>query len=236
MIEKALFAVTALIALAWSGAAAAQDEEIVVTASRRAASYESLVPPTISLKERADFAIVSLEINNDTRDMSQRMGEVREALRGLMSRTRSGGITLAIVDDDVGIVRPFSLPAAEDLIRAGRRTDTSSITIRLRTAIGDDDTLEAVLARFESFVDDASKPGRTEMDVGELQLTMVNVDRFREPLLIAIAQDGRRTAELFGSGYAVSVTGLENQVAWLRTADLQLTLFIPYDLSVTPRN
>lgn len=73
------------------------------------------------------------------------------------------------------------------------------------------------------------------MEVGDLQLTMVNVDRYREPLLSAIAQVGRRTSELFGSGYAIEVTGLENQVAWLRTGDLQLTLFIPYDMSVTPQ-
>lgn len=235
MIARLFFALAALVAVAWPATAAAQDEEIVVTASRRASSYESLVPPTVSIKQRADFAIASLEINNDTRDMSQRMGEVREALRGLLARTRSGAITLAIVDDDVGIVRPFSLAAAEDLIRAGRRADTSSITIRLRTAIDEDDTLEGVLARFAAFVEAAPKPGRTEMEVGDLQLTMVNVDRYREPLLSAIAQDGRRTAELFGSGYAIEVTGLENQVAWLRTGDLQLTLFIPYDMSVTPQ-
>jgi hypothetical protein len=223
----AFFVSVAGVSDAW-----AQDEEIVVTASRRAASYQALVPPTASLKRRADFAVVALQIRNDTRDQSQRLGEMREALRGLQSRARPGVVTLAIVDDDVGIVRPFSLAAAEDLIRADRRADTSIITIRLRTPIGESDTLESVQQRVEAFVTQAPKPGRTEMEIGESQLTMVGVDRYREQLLQAIAQDGTRAAGLFGDGYAVSVSGLESQVAWLRTGDLELTLFIPYALTV----
>lgn len=232
MISHIFATAAALIVLVGADAAWAQDEEIVVTASRRASSYAALVPPTASLKRRADFAVVSLEIRNDTRDQSQRLGEMREALRGLQSRARPGAVTLAIVDDDVGIVRPFSLAAAEDLIRADRRADTSIISIRLRTPIAESDTLEGVQQRVAAFVAQAPKPGRTEMEIGESQLTMVGVDRYREQLLQAIAQDGTRAAALFGEGYAVSVSGLESQVAWLRTGDLELTLFIPYTLTV----
>jgi hypothetical protein len=230
-----ILAALALVA-ALASPAFAQDEEIIVTGSRRAISYEDLVAPTVSLNRRADFLVVSLDINNDTRDYSQRLGEIREALRGLSARARQGAVSLAIVDEDVGIVRPFSLAAAEDLIRSGRRTDTSSLTIRLRTAIGEGDTLEGLLERIEAFVDSAPKPGRTEMEIGESQLTMVGVDRYREQLLQAIASDGRRAAELFGPADAVSVGGLQNQVAWLRTGDLELTLFIPYTLDVTRAN
>jgi hypothetical protein len=234
MLRTAL--ITATIALLAPTAALAQDEEIVVTGSRRAVSYQELVPPTASLKRRADFAVIALVIRNDTRDQSQRLGELREALRALQSRARPGAVTLAIVDEDVGIVRPFSLAAAEDLIRADRRADTSTITVRLRTPIGETDTLESVQERINRFVDQAPKPGRTEMEVGASELTMVGVDRYREQLLQAIAQDGRRAADLFGEGYAVAVSGLESQVAWLRTGDLELTLFIPYALTVQRAN
>ncbi len=232
MIRKIMAACALAVAVSSATNAWAQDEEIVVTASRRAASYEELVPPTASLKRRADFAVIALEIRNDTRDQSQRLSEMREALRGLQSRARPGAVTLAIVDDDVGIVRPFSLAAAEDLIRADRRPDTSTITVRLRTPISANDTLESVQQRITEFVNQAPKPGRTEMEIGESQLTMVGVDRYREQLLQAIAADGQSAANLFGSGYSVSVSGLESQVAWLRTGDLELTLFIPYSLGV----
>lgn len=228
-----IVACAAIVAALMPSVCEAQDEEIVVTASRRAQSYQSLVAPTVSLKRRADFAIVSLEITNDTRDYSQRLNEVRDALRGLQALARPGAVTLAIVDEDAGIVRPFSLSAAEDLIRAGRRADTSALTIRLRTPVSEADTLESVQARMSRFVGQAVRPGRTEMELGESQLTMVNVDRYRSPLLEAIAEDGRRAAELFGSGYSIAVSGLQNQVAWLRTGDLELTLFIPYALSIS---
>jgi hypothetical protein len=106
----------------------------------------------------------------------------------------------------------------------------------LRTPISDNDTLESVQERINGFVDQAPKPGRTEMEVGASELTMVGVDRYREQLLQAIAQDGRRAADLFGDGYAAAVSGLESQVAWLRTGDLELTLFIPYALTVQRAN
>jgi hypothetical protein len=133
---------------------------------------------------------------------------MRDALQGLQNRARPGSVTLAIVDDDVGIVRPFSLAAAEDLIRADRRADTSIISIRLRTPISETDTLESVQQRIQAFVTQAPKPGRTEMEIGESQLTMVGVDRYREQLLQTIAQDGRHAASLFGEGYSLSVSGL----------------------------
>jgi hypothetical protein len=37
-----------------------------------------------------------------------------------------------------------------------------------------------------------------------------------------------------GAGYIPSVGGLQNQVAWQRTGDLELTLFLPYTIEALP--
>jgi hypothetical protein len=208
-------------------------EEIVVTGSRLE-SYERLITPHVTVVRRADFAVVDVEVRSDTRDESQRLDEIRQALRGLQSRSRPGHVTLALRDEDAQIVRGFSMQAAEDLFTRGRLADTSRVTVLLRTPISPQDTLESLRARVDSFVAAAQKPGRVEMQAGELSLSMLDPNRFRPQLLAAIAADARAVASAMGAGYTPSVGGLENQVAWKRTGDLDLTLFLPYTIEARP--
>lgn len=175
---KAILICAALALSGVSTAALAQEGEIVVTSQRRASAFEDLSIPHVYLKRRADFAIVSLEVRSDTRDFTARRDEIREALRDLQSRARAE-ITLALVDDEAGIVRPFSMGAAEELIRADRRPDTSLLTIRLRTPVSANDTLEQIHRRIEAFVTSAPKPGRVEMETGDTELTLVNPEQYR---------------------------------------------------------
>jgi hypothetical protein len=234
MLKSLLAASLAALCLATPVFAQDDYEEIVVTGTRLA-RYEDYQVPQIFMKRRADFAIISLEVRSDTRDFSQRREEIRSALRGLQARTRDGAVTMALVDDEVGIVRDFTMAAAEELIRVDRRPDTSLITIRLRTPIRASDTLESINQRVESFVEQAPKPGRVEMETGETQLTLVNPQQYRDPLLSQITADGRRITEMLGQGYAIELSGLERQVAWQRSGELELTLFLPYSLSVAPQ-
>lgn len=78
------------------------------------------------------------------------------------------------------------------------------------------------------------KPGRVEMEAGDTQLVLTNPEQYREPLLRDVTADGRAIAAALGPGYGVEVSGLERQVAWKRSGDLELTLFLPYSLSVSP--
>lgn len=223
----------ALAALVCAGAAPAmaQEEAIIVTGTRIEA-FESFQMPHIHMERRADSVIVELSVRSDTRDLSQRTGEMRDALRGLQSRAQNGAVALAIADDEAGIVRAFSMAAAEELIRGDHRPDTSFISIQLRTPVSADDTLEAVQARIERFVEAAAKPGRIEMETGEVNLVLNNPEQYRIPLVRDIAGDGRNIAAMLGPEYGVHVSGLERQVAWRRTGDLELTLFLPYSLNV----
>jgi hypothetical protein len=224
------------LAAAWTlaGSAWAQDyEEIVVTGSRLEA-FDRLIVPHVTLVRRADFAIVDVEVRSDTRDQSQRLEEIRQGLRGLQTRSRPDGVTLALRDEDAQIVRDFSMQAAEDLFTRGPRADTSRVTVLLRTPITAQDTLETLRARVDRFVAAAPKPGRVEMEAGELALSMLDPNRFRSQLLAAIAADARAVAQAMGAGYSPSVGGLEGQVAWKRTGDLDLTLFVPYTIEALP--
>lgn len=232
--KKLALIVFASAVLAVGDVTSALAQEIVVTASRYRSAFGELPIPHVSQKRRADFAISELEVRSDTRDFTERRNEMREALRGLEARARSGQVTLALTDDGAGLVRPFSMGAAEELIVADRRPDTSLVTIRLRTPVAAEDTLESLHGRIERFVAGAAKPGRVEMEAGDTELTLVNPEQYRPELLRDIANDGNEITAMLGVGYGLQLTGLERQVAWRRTGDLELTLFVSYTLSAAP--
>jgi hypothetical protein len=220
------------LALCANTPAFAQEEEIIVTGSRLE-SWERFPAPHAYITRRADFAVVEVEVQNDTRDAAARQDEIIEALRRLEASARRSDMTLALVDDDIDIVRRFSLEGARQLIRGGRRADTTHITVRVRTAVTATDTLESIHDRVERFIDQLQKPGRVEMSVGETDLSMVNLERYRGEMLREIMTEARDLSQMSGGVQSVQVGGLENQVAFKRESDLELVLFLPYELSVS---
>jgi len=221
--------------------ATAQDveEAIVVTGTRLARhdvdTMAEMPMPHVTLRKRADSVVVDLYVRNDTRDAEVRAAEMRQALRGLESRARGGGVTLALIDATSGVVRPFSPEIAERSITNGGAADTSALNIYLRTNVRADDTIDTINARIREFVSAAPKPGRTELVSGAINLVLNNPEQYHAPLVSAISAEGRSITDQLGAGYGVNVTGLERQVSWRRTGELELTLFLPYTLMVLPR-
>ena len=141
-------------------------------------------------------------------------------------------MTLALVDDDNGIVRQYSLAGARQLMESGGRADTTQLEIRVRTAVSAGDTLESIHDRVERLVSALPKPGRVEMNVGGTDLTMVNLEQYRDGMVRDILAEGRALAAQVGGAQQVTVGGLESQVAFHRTGDIDLRAFLPYALSL----
>ncbi|MGE0741314.1 MAG: hypothetical protein AB7O98_08225 [Hyphomonadaceae bacterium] len=232
MIRTSLFVAALFCAALQAAPAAAQEEEIVVTGSRLE-SWDRFPAPHAFITRRADFAVVEINIRNDTREAAAREGEIVEALRLLEGAARRADMSLALIDDEIGIVRTFTLDGARQLIQGGGRADTSSLTIRLRTAVTASDTLDTIHERVSRFVANAPKPGRVEMSVGSTDLTMVNLERYRGDMLREILAEAQQLSQMSGGVQNVQVGGLENQVAFKRSSDLELVLFLPYQLNVT---
>jgi hypothetical protein len=235
-----LFAAALTLVIAAPAVAQNDSQEIVVTAQRLPGGYGQNTPveivlPHIVMKHRADSVIVDLVVRSDTRDRSDRLNEIRQALRGLEARANGANVSLALVDEDQGIILPFTMAAAEELIVADNRPDTSMLTIHLKTPVSANDTLNSIHQRIDGFVAQAPKPGRVEMSTGETQLVLSDPEQYRAPLLRSIAQDGQSVASTMGEGYGLTLTGLERRVAWTRSGDLELTLYVPYELSTAPR-
>jgi hypothetical protein len=234
----------ALAASALAAAAVATagegDNVIIVTANRYQDRYENFVIPAVSIKRRADFVVVSLVMESDTRDAAQRRLELEEALKDMARRTQTGEISLALLDEGVEgdggetRLRPFTVPLAMGLLRAGTRPDTTRVEILARTAVGKQDTLQGIEGRLDAFLDRVPRPGRVLITSKRIDLSLVDPGQYRGDLIAAILADGRKALALAGPGHALKIEGLEGRIAWRRSGDLDLTLYLPHRLQIAP--
>ena len=239
---RGFIVVAALAAAAPSSAVAQEQDEIVVTATRYRERYEEFQIPHVAVTRRADFVVVIMSVESDTRDLGQRRAELMETLSDLGRRARAAGpvnVALLEEEDDDGAsgetrVKPFSVEAAQDQITSGTRADTSRVSVLLRTRIDAQDTLASAVARIDQFVRGLPRPGRVTLGLDDAELTVVNPSQYRTNIIDAIAADARRIIAALGAGQAVRIEGLENRVAWRRSADLELTFYIPHRLQIVP--
>lgn len=131
-------------------------------------------------------------------------------------------------------MKPYSAALALDQIRGGGRPDTSAVNILLRTPIADGDTLGSAEARIESFVRGLPKPGRVSLSTDDTQLSVRDPEQYRGQVLAAIAADAKQMMAAIGPGHGANINGLEHRIAWRRTSDLELTLYIPHSLTISP--
>jgi hypothetical protein len=230
--------VAGIAAVLIAAPAAAQDapfDEIIVTGSR-AIEWDPDDVPVIQLERRADNLIVAVRVVNDTRDAPGRRDEITRTLRA-MARAAAGRADIDLSVEDDGTL----VPLTEDMVSTltlgidPGRSDTSVASLVVKTPIRPDDTLDAASERIEAFVEAVAPVGRSIADVsGDWQLSVINPAQYRAPILAAIAADARATAAAFGEGYAVQVEGMSNRVTWRQAGPLDLALFIPYDMTVTP--
>lgn len=230
-----------VVGLLFSGdRAAAQVDEIVVTASRYSDRYEAFVVPHVSLKKRADFAVAELIVESDTRELAPRRNELMQTLNDLGRRAAANGpVGVALLEESEEEsgetrVKPFSVDVAEAAIRNGPRPDTSRAIVLLRTAVTADDTIDSVQERLDAFVRALPKPGRVSLSVDDPELTLINPAQYRTDVITAIGSDAKAIIDSIGPGQAVELEGLENQLVWRRTGDLELTVFLPHRLKVVP--
>ncbi len=209
-------------------AARAQVETVVVTGARAETEQSG-----IFIVKRADHVITTVTVTCDTRDADQRKRELKETLRGLLhGAAATSTISLGVGDRTVD---KLTVADFDDIVTADSRPDTSRAVIVVKTSVTAADTLNAAIARVTDFIKKAQRVGRTELlRQGDWDLALIAPDQYHGAILAKIADDAKRTAALLGPGYGVSMEGLEHPVAWGQQGPLDLALYIPYALKITP--
>lgn len=210
--------------------------EIIVTGLRREADDYDEHVPAIGLRRLADYAVQPVRITGDTRDPERRHREIYEMLRGAIQlAVQKPGIQLAIGDV---AVEPLTLANYSNLsLKAehGREdADEGHFLVKVRLAPGTD--ARAALQRIDAFIKAVPPVGRAELQAdGDLTLSVVKPDQYRDQIVALVAADARAIAARFGPEYAVEARNVDRPVEWTRASLTDVLLYVPYTLTVVPR-
>ncbi len=234
---KSLPAVAAAIALACLVAPVRAQEsgadEIVVTGSRLT-EYDQVKTPHVTLRKRADNLVTVVRVVCDTRDLSQRRQELETTLRNMIKAAPGAGVELGLDNEDV--IGRFDETMLDAVIRPDSRPDSSVAVLVVKTKVAPTDTFDAATGRIKAFARKTAKAGRTEiLPTENWNLTLIGPQRYRGDVLALVADDARKTAAAFGPDYAVAAKGLQLPLSWYQSGSLELALYVPYELTVTPR-
>ena len=218
-----------LILSATTASAFAQIEEVVVTGAR---AYDG-ASSSVFIVKRADHLITRVTVTCDTREPEKRREELKATLRNMIAEAkRSQTISLGLGDSILGELSEGNF---DQIIVPDERADTSKAFVIIKTTIAATDNFNSATTRVRDFIMKTEKVGRTEILREERwDLTIIGPEQYRDGLIAQIVAQSKKTADLFGPGYAVSVDGLEHTVSWYQKGPLDLALYIPYSLHVAP--
>jgi hypothetical protein len=144
------------------------------------------------------------------------------------------GVELGLEGEEV--IGRFDETMLDAVIRPDGRPDTSIAILVVKTRVAPADTFDAATGRIEAFADKTAKAGRTEiLPTQDWDLTLIGPQRYRGEVLALVADDARKVAGTFGPDYAVAAEGLQLPLSWYQSGPLELALYVPYKLMVTPR-
>lgn len=205
-------------------------ERIVVTGSRMNV-FDS---PAITLTKPADYLIQKIRLTNDTRQEKKRVSELHQTVKGiLIAANNNKSIEIAVGNE---IIYPISLESFQLELFPGARPDTSMSFLYVKTPIKNNSNVERLIRELNSFIEDTTKKGRTEVyKAGELVLSIINPQKHRKELLKLIAQDVNETIGIFGDNYVAEISGVSESLQWERASMSELRLYLEYDFALVSK-
>ncbi len=206
----------------------ANDVETIVVTGSRIDWYDS---PAVTLVKPADYLVQQVKLLNDSRDQSLREKELTNTVKDILrSANKSKLIELGVGKD---IVYPITLDDLQLDFEEGERTDTSVVNLYIKTPINNKSQVEKLVTRINDFITTISVSGRTEVEKnGELVLSIVNPEKYRQELLAAIAKDVNSTIKIFGDSYKAEIDGLSQSLMWERASVSELRLYLEYNFTL----
>jgi hypothetical protein len=237
MMKPELFLAAAILGTA-TVPALAQDSnapglgEVVVTGNRINARYAQQDRPVVGLRRQADSAVLQLAISSDSRDEATRKREIHTILLAALDRAAAAGVEL--VTGSFELV-PVTKANYQDLplVSAGR-VDTSQVNLMVKVKLAG--STAVAQQRLDAFIKAVPRTGRGTLDkTGNLTLTILNPDQYRDAIVTLVAENARHYAAMFGPDYAVQVTGVDGQVSWSQVSGTDVFLYVPYRYTILPK-
>ena len=199
--------------------------EIIVTAQRATGEYYSDGQPVIGLRRQADSAVQDISINSDSRDELTRKREIHAMILSALDRAANAGVQLVTGNFELVTVTKANYNDLE--FKAGKRPDTSQIDLMVKAKL--EGSTGTAQKRIDDFIRDVPATGRALIDKnGELTLTIINPDQYRDQVLKLVAEGALHHAGFFGPDYGVEVSGLGEPLAWSQASNTEVFLYVPY--------
>lgn len=196
-------------------------EDIIVTHA------ETQLPP-ITLIKLADFVALNCTITNDTREEEKRRGEIYETLK-IMAE---GAEKAKVIEIKSGVYVIKADDYKIDLRSAGERPDVSTADIILKVPLKENDSLVSLQSQLNEFVLNAKLIGRTELDVGEFGISVVNPEKYRYELINKIFADISKIKESSKSELNISLLGLDKRLQIRRYSSKEIELYLDYNFII----
>lgn len=206
--------------------------EVVVTGNRVNARYAQQDRPVVGLRRQADSAVLQLAISSDSRDEATRKREIHTILLATLDRAAAAGVEL--VTGNFELV-PVTKANYQDLplVSAGR-VDTSQVNLMVKVNFAG--STAVAQERLDAFIKAVPRTGRGTLDkTGNLTLTIINPDQYRDAIVTLVAENARHYAAMFGPDYAVQVSGVDGQVFWSQVSGTDVFLYVPYRYTIVPK-
>ena len=216
--------------------------------------------PVIGLRRAADNAVRQIEIASDSREERMRRDEVEAMFLAAFDRAKREGLSLVTGEFEVtevtrenwrnlfpGLAGTADPAADEDddeddyddadddsgQVKPGYEDDGSISTLRLRIRTRLTGSIADAQSQITKFVQAVPATGRSEIrQKGELALTIVNPEQYRDDIYRRIAAGVQRAAGFYGPEYSAEITGLDREIAWAQVSNTEVFLYIPYSFVI----
>lgn len=229
---KALLATAILLTAAPLAAQENSLGEIIVTAQRSSSANYTDEQPVIGLRRPADSAVQPIWITSDSRDEATRKREIHEMLLSAIKRADAAGVQL--VSGNFDLIQVTAANYRDLVFERGNRPDMSRIDLYVKAKLAG--STGDAQKRLDDFIRAVPASGRSLMEKrGELTLTIINPDQYRDQIVKLVAAAAHHSAAAFGTEYGVSVSGLDGELAWSRISGTEVFLYIPYRFTIQPK-
>jgi hypothetical protein len=207
-------------------------EEVVVTGSYR--GQKDI--PGAYLKRRGDFLLLSIAVNNDTREETARKNEIYETLQNAINAAaRQTGVELSLIDNQENVIALTRENSRVEL-RNGTRPDTSTTTIRVKKKIPESSPdADRLIVDMTKFVGQITVAGRTTLEpASSVDISIVEPDQYRAQVVQRFHEDVARVMGSLGPDYRLLIDGIDRPVKFSRVGLLEVALYIPYGYRIVP--
>jgi hypothetical protein len=187
--------------------------------------------PSIGIRRKADFIIFPVSFTSDSRDAAVRKQEIHAMLNSALERA-NGGIELTSGSPVLKRVTTANYQSLQ-MTWAGRE-DTSKVELFVKVPLAT--TADEAKKRVSAFIKAIPLKGRGTIDMGLVrQLAIRNPDQYRGAIIALVAEEVRRNAAVFGPDYRGSIDGLDKQVLWAQSSDIEVFLYLPYSYRIVSK-